>query len=321
MTEVATLRPSDATNLAGQDTGREHLSHSSISTQLNCLRRYEFERVHRLEPISRPRPLGMGSAFQKAIEMQDPNAGAALLREGVRILDQSDEDKLRVEETIVAAAARLYLDRWPADDREQREYEYRVRLRSPYTGRPSNTFDLLGYADGIIDCGGYLELVENKFVGQISEVSVRKLPLDRQVSLACYGLWRATGKVVRTVHYRFVKKPSIRQKKDETLEQYLERVQQDYADPERRDFYSHGEPLFRSAEDLLRIEQELWSWAEQLRQARHRGFYDRNTSHCSDYGGCPFIPLCVGDPDAPALYRERPPAPERPVTQPDPIAA
>jgi hypothetical protein len=317
-TEVATLRPSDATNLAGLPVEREYLSHSSISTQLNCLRRFEFERVDRLELVSRPRPLGMGSAFQKAIEMQDPNAGAALVREGVIVGDQADEDKLRVEEATVAAAAALYLRTWPADDREQREYEYRVRLRSPYTGRPSNTFDLLGYADGVTDCGGWLELTENKFVGQVNAVTVRKLPLDRQVSLACYALWRATGKTVRKVNYRFTRKPTIRQKRGETVDEFIERLTADYADPARADFYAHGEELFRSADDLLRIEQELWDWAEQLRSARRRGFYARNTSHCSDYGGCPFIPMCTGDPDAPALYRERPPAP---VQIEDPIAA
>lgn len=310
------LRPSDAENLGGADTGREHLSHSSVSTQLNCLRRYEFERVERLQLVSRPRPLGMGAAFQKAIEMQDPAAGAELVREGVRVLNQSDEDKLRIEEATVQAAARLYLDRWPADQREQREVEYRVRLRSPWTGRPSNTFDLLGYADGVVDCGDWLELVENKLVGQITEVGVRKLTLDRQVSLACYGLWRATGKTVRKVHYRFTRKPSIKPKQNETINQFCQRLAGDYQDPARRDFYSHPEDLFRTDEDLLRIEAELWDWADQLRQARRRAFYSRNTSHCSDYGGCPFIPLCVGDPDAMSLYQVRPERRDEPSDQP-----
>lgn len=305
MTDLV-LRPSDAENLAGQDTGREHLSHSSISTQLNCLRRYEFDKVQRLQTISRPRPLSLGSAFQHAIEHQDPNAGAKLLRDETSVFSQQDEDRLQIEEATVIAAARLYLSRWPASEHETREYEYRVRLRSPWTGRPSNTFDLLGYADGVVDCGSWLELIENKFVGQISEVSVKKLPLDRQVALACYGLWRATGKTVRKVRYRFTRKPTIRQKKGETVAQFVERLTADYADPERRDFYSHEEQLFRSDEDLLRVEAELWTWADELRKARARGFYPRNTSHCSDFGGCPYIPLCVGDPDARSLYQTRP---------------
>ena len=62
----------------------------------------------------------------------------------------------------------------------------------------------------------------------------------------------------------------------------------------------------RHAADLLRIEAELWTWAEELRHARRAGVHARNTSTCGDYGGCPFIPLCVGDPDAMSLFQVRP---------------
>lgn len=300
------LRPSDAENLAGQDTGRDHLSHSSLTTFLNCARRYEFDKVQRLELVDRPKPLALGSAFQKAIELKDPDAGASLLRESSRVLTQDDENRLRIDEATITAAARLYLSRWPGGGGTYREYEYRVRLRNPWTGHYSRTFDLLGYADGMSDEGDWLELVENKFVGQIGKVSVKKLPLDRQVSLACYGLWRATGKRVAKVRYRFVKKPTIRQKQTETVDQFIARLTADYADPERLAFYSHEEPVFRTDADLLRVEAELWTWAEQIRVQRRGAFFPRNSSHCNDFGGCPFLALCVGDPDAEHLYRVRP---------------
>lgn len=317
MSDVAELRPPDLANLAGEDTGRGHLSHSSIGVQLDCLKKWDWKYNKRLELIRGSRALGMGKAFQKAIELQDPEAGVLALREAAPVArDQAAEDKLQIEETIVRAGSKLYLERWPAGVGETREYEYRVRLRSPYTGRPSMTFDLLGYADGVDDKGDFLELVENKFVGQITELGVRKLKLDRQVGLACYALWRSTGKPVRVVRYRYVRKPSIQQKKGretnagrvgaETVAEYCERIEADYADPARRDFYSHAEDLFRSADDMLVLEQELWDWAEQLRDAKNRDFFTRNTSSCHDFGGCPYIPLCVGDPDAMSLYAERP---------------
>jgi hypothetical protein len=97
-------------------------------------------------------------------------------------------------------------------------------LRNPWTGHYSRTFDLLGYADGLIDpghraptpdrhsAGRPLELVENKLVGRIDQVMVQRLPLDRQLQLARYGIWRATGRTVSTVHFRWVKKPSIKRK-------------------------------------------------------------------------------------------------------------
>ena len=307
MTEVLELRPPDVVNLAGQETDRDHLSHSSIGTKLNCPKKYDWHYNQRLELIEGPRALGLGKAFQKAIEHQDPEAGVRALREAAPLArDQKQEDRLQIEEATVRAGAKLYLKRWPGGVDEAREYQYRVRLRSPWTGRPSMSFDLLGYADGIVDAAAGLELIENKFVGQISELGVRKLRLDRQVGLSCYGLWRALGKEVRVVRYRYVRKPSIKPKQNESIPEFCERLEADYADPGRRDFYSHAEDLFRTAEDLALIEAELWEWAEQLRHAKRRGFFTRNTSHCHDFGGCPYIPLCVGDPDAKSLYRERP---------------
>jgi hypothetical protein len=234
----------------------------------------------------------------------------ALREQAPAFRDQQAEDKLRIEEATVRAGAALYLSQWPGAPAEQREVEYLVRLRNPWTGHYSRTFDLLGYADGVIDCGGYLELVENKFVGQIDALTIKKLNLDRQLALECYGLWRATGKSVRQVRYRFTRKPSIKprnataKKPAETVDEFIERLEADYR--ERPEFYSREEPLFRSDQDLLDTECDLWTWADVLRQARRRGHYDKDTSRCSDWGGCPFIPLCVGDPDAISLYQTRP---------------
>lgn len=311
MNELPPLRASDATNLAGVDTGRDHLSHSSIGVQNSCLQKYDFRYQERLELISRPKPLTLGKAFQRALELEDPDAAAAEMRAGARILDQADEDALQIDETVIRSAAALYLERWPGGT-EEREFQYRVRLRNPWTGHSSNTFDLLGYADGIDRSAG-LSLVENKFVGQITAVNVRRLPLDRQVSLSCYGLWRATGETVDRVHYRFARKPSIKPRKGrkadgsdaESTAEFCERLAADYVE-RADDFYLYEETLFRSSDDLARIEAELWEWAEQLRAARRRRFWPRNTSQCAEYGGCPFIPLCTGDPDAMGLYEVRP---------------
>jgi hypothetical protein len=155
----------------------------------------------------------------------------------------------------------------------------------------------------IVDHGAYLELIEDKLVGRIDPVSVKKVKLDRQVGLESYALWRITGKPVRVIRYRWVKKPSIKQRQSESVEEFIARLTSDYR--ERPDFYTHEEQTFRSDDDLLLLEAELWEYAEQRRQAVHSGVWPRNTSSCSDYGGCPFIPLCVGDPDAKHLYRRK----------------
>lgn len=254
--------------------------------------------------------------------------GAGYTGEQLHFHYEEDEREHRINEAIVRGASTLYLKKWPGGIGETREVEYRVRLRSPWTGAYSNSYDLLGYADGVLDAAQddtpaldtTLEVIENKLVGRVERAQVLSLPLDRQLALERYGLWRATGRPVVRVWYRYMKKPSIQQrggrkadKSDaETLEEYIERIEADYAD--RPDFYAHEEdPSFVTTKDLLRIEADLWEIADQMRTLMHnardgrRHVFDRNTSHCREYGGCQFVPICTGDPDAPSLYQERPP--------------
>jgi hypothetical protein len=383
-----TLRPSDATNLAGTETGRQHLSHTRIGVLQACHRKYELSYEKRLERIDRVESLEMGKAFHKGIELRRPEAaGAEIMLHADEAPSSGDYDKLKIQAAVVMAATELYLRRWVpkclacaglgaatvpdgygnfdpcvlcegagfAEDDETREMEYLVRLRNPWTGHYSNTFDLKGYADGVVEAGkrpcpdcnqpttgpftgenkygplsasgapcptcgwksgvpvtqrfvndAHLELMEAKLVGQITNTQIRKLVLDRQVTLASYGLWRATGKPVAKIHYRYVKKPQIRQRQGESVQQFCDRIIADYRS--RPDFYSHEETLFRTTEDMLRVECELWTWAEQLRALRRQRIYDRNVSSCDMYGQCQFLEICTGEPDAMALYRVREPS-------------
>jgi hypothetical protein len=256
-------------------TGRQHLSHSSLGMQLACQRRYQHAYV----------------------------------------------DRLSVDVAIVESAAAAYLSRYYFEDFQvlvdesvppgkmravssMAEVEYLVRLRSPYTGAYSNTFDLHGRADGVTDHGAFLELAEDKLVGQIDAVSVKKTRGDRQLSLGAYALWRITGKPVRRVRKRFTKKPQIRQRKGESVTEFCERIRADYR--ERPDFYMHEETTFRDAEDMLDVERSLWDWAEQRRAAARRGFWPMNTDRCHDWGGCDFLDKCFGGLDAEGLYRRKP---------------
>lgn len=375
------LRASDATNLAGVDTGRHTLSHTRLSVWLACHRKFELSYLKRLEQVERPRYFTLGSAYQKAIEWQDPQVGLRFLEgfepcetckmrgytgnstmvtgdtiplpdssmfkeidgqtvylgptctvcdgtgwTGEQIIFHTEQAETYhlVNRAIVEGASTLYLKRWPTPIGETREVEYKVRLRSPWTGAYSNTYDLLGYADGVIDrefgeTDHPLELVENKLVGRLDEATILSLPLNRQLALERYGIWRATGRPVTRVWYRWMKKPAIKQrggrKQDksdaETLTQFCERIVFDYSD--RPEFYAIEEdPKFITTQDLLRVEADLWECAADMRSYLHNGpdgrrrSFPRDTTRCGEYGGCDYLPICTGQPDANALYNVRP---------------
>ena len=300
------LIESEATNLAGksdEDVGREHLSHSAISDLTACSQKYGFSRDLGIVTKVKAAPLTMGKAFQLAVEESDPQVGYDDLLAGGVIMSQEDSDKLHIQATIVKCAAALYLELYSPEPDSEKELEYRVQLRNPWTGAYSRTFDLLGYADELADRDGRLVLIENKLVGQIGAPQIRKLPLDRQLALSAYGIWRATGREILEVEYRWTRKPSIKQKKGETVAEFCQRLEQDYF--ARPEFYAHQEKIIRSTADLVRIEAELWTWAEQIRAGRREKVWPRNTGHCAEYGGCPYMPICLGEPDAAALYEPK----------------
>jgi hypothetical protein len=305
--DLPELRAAEAENLAGltdEEVGRRHLSHSSLNAQLACQQLYAYEYVDKIAPIAVGSPRRMGGAFAKGLEAGDPKVAIDEIVKRTIVLTQTDEDKMRIEAVTVGSAVKAYLAAYGEISPGEREWEYRVRLRNPETGAYSRTFDLLGYADRLVDEGDESTMVEDKLVGAVQESMVKRLPLDRQLALSRYGIWRATGKPVTKILFRFTRKPSIKQRKGESIDQFLERLAADYE--QRPEFYLHEEPLDFDIFDLTRIEAELWQWAQHRRDAERQFVFPRNSSHCHDYGGCPFLPLCTGDPDAVHLYGPKP---------------
>lgn len=304
------LLPPDLVNLADHGTGREALSHTRLGVLLACQQKFFWGYERNLEPSVKKASLSMGAAFAHALEHADPLAGfdvvmdehAALQLEhaGDPFTVIPDNETAETQATIVLAAAGAYLEHYGTTD-VQREITMRSRLRNPATGAWSQTFDVQARIDGLAKDG---RLIEDKFVGRVDTVTDRRLLLDRQVTLGCYLRWRTTGQLVSEVAYRMTKKPSIRQRQGESHDDYLQRIVSDYL--ERPEFYLHEFRLTRTEDDFLRLEQELWAWAEQIRAARRDQVFPRNTAACSDFGGCQFLALCTREPGAIHQFRQRP---------------
>lgn len=307
------LRPPERVNLAGQDTGRDHLSHSGLRTFLACEQRFYWSREQRLEPAIPAAHLNLGRAFATALEQDDPEAGSRAIH--VEADEQADRaagspwvaapnrDDVEKDAAVIEAAAAAYLTKYGSSDVE-RELEFRARIRNPAPGgRYSLTHDVMCRVDALSP--DRLDLFEDKLVSQIPQKDLApRMRLDRQVTIQCYLIWRCTGILVERVHYRMTRKPQIRQRQNESHDDYLLRVRDDYQ--ERPDFYLHEEPVTRTEADFVRLEQELWRWAEQIRNARRDGVWPRDTDQCHEFGGCAFLPLCAREPGAEHQYVTRP---------------
>lgn len=305
------LRPPERINLAGVETGRGHLSQSALKTFLTCQQQYSYHYEHNLAPAITSTPLAIGRAFAQALEEGEPEAAARLIKAESAIESERAAgspwivapDTRDVETNAVTAteAARCYLTQY--GQHGTREVELRARVRNPAVGgRYSHTHDVMARLDSL--SSDYHTIYEDKFVSQIPRANLAsKVRLDRQVQIQAYLVWRVYGVLVTEVRYRMTLKPAIRQRQNETFEEYLARIATEYAT--RADHYLAEEVVHPTLDDFLRLERELWRWAEQIRESRKDGTWPRNTGACHDFGGCRFLALCAGEPGALNQFVER----------------
>ena len=135
---------------------------------------------------------------------------------------------------------------------------------------------LTGYIDGITENG---VPVEHKTCGyKIDESYINKLNWDEQVTT--YLLAMQTTKMIYTV----VQKPTIRQTKKETIDEYHKRVYEWYDESKTKMF-----PVVRSELEINSWRQELILLAKEMENCKH--FY-RNPMACKLLG-CEYSDFCL----------------------------
>ena len=275
------------------------ISEASISTLLRCARLWRYRYVDRLEPVVSAPALLMGRAFAHGLEKADPNAASDQIREDAeaarkRALGDAwarpcNPDLIKVQATTVEAAVAAYIQRFGTA--EEREVEHRI-------AHGGHTLicriDAIG---GVDDGDGYI--VEDKFVAR--QIPPREVEILRQLTIESYVHWCSTGKFAH-IHYRQIRKPAIRQRRDESVDGLCERIRVEY---QREDFITEAITR-RTSEDHSELIAELSCWRRQMTaitEAPRNG--TRNTDACLRYGQCEFLPLCLGEPGAKHQFCKR----------------
>lgn len=227
-----------------------------------CRRKYELRYIYGLEPVETAEPLETGLSYHKKIE-ELYNTGK---------VDTSDLSK----ESAMAMAYWKYI--YPRFTVKSAEDWFEFLL--------PNGDKLIGRTDAITVNG---ELVEHKSCSsEINEDYEYNLQWDEQIPAYMLG----TG--ARKVWYTVCRKPTIRQKKDETDEEFFNRMVE---------WYDEDTP---SKIRLLRIECSESEIAEFLLELRktiydidHCNHYYRNCYHCQKWGRrCEYSSICLNyDPN------------------------
>lgn len=235
------------------------LSISKIKLFKACRRAYYFKYIENLEPIEKAEPLQTGTNYHKLIETMYDD-----MNEFWNMEDYS-------KEFAMASAYLKYI--YPKFKVKSAEDWFDYDLGNGNT--------LVGITDGIAEDGS---LVEHKTVGsEITEQYEYNLLWDEQI--LAYML--ATGS--RKIYYTVCRKPTIRQKQNETVEDFYYRMIDWYnTDTEKKI------KLFiieRTDEDVEKFKEDLQSICDEMNETIH--LY-RNCGWCNVWGRrCEYSSICL----------------------------
>lgn len=242
------------------------VSISRIKLFKACRRAYWLKYIQGLEPVQRADALEAGLTYHEKLE--------ELYKSGS--FDASDLNK---ESAMVTAYQKYIYPRFGVRSVEE-WFEFPL----------GNDDKLIGRLDGLTDDGC---IVEHKTTGApIGEDYEYGLQWDEQI--LAYML--ATG--ARQMWYTICRKPTLRQKKDESAEDFFQRMIDWYAedtDSKIRLLY-----IIRTDEEVEDFRQSLLEIVWQMKAfAAERSFY-RNPSYCTTWGRrCDYASVCLAyDPEA-----------------------
>lgn len=230
-----------------------------------CRRAYWLKYVQGLEPVQRADALETGLTYHELIE--------TLYKFG----DLLDVEEQYSKEQAMAVAYQKYI--YP---------QFAMRVVEEWFEYPLNTDDtLIGRIDGIADDGW---LVEHKTTGSpIGEDYEYSLQWDEQI--LAYML--ATG--ARKMWYTICRKPTLRQKKDETQEEFFQRMVDWY--DEDTDSKIRLLQISRTDEEVEAFRQSLLATVWEMKYLQNVQDEERfycNPQHCMTWGRrCEYSPVCL----------------------------
>ena len=241
------------------------VSITSLRTFKACRREYELKYIEKVSPVATAPALIVGSSYHEKLE--------TLYKTGE--IDTSDLSK----ESAMAVAYQKYI--YP---------KFKVVSAETWFEKDVLSDVLVGKIDAITDDG---QIVEHKTTsGEITEEYKFSLQWDEQILAYMF----ATG--ARKVWYTVCRKPTIRQKRGESDEEFFERMVSWY-DEDTQSKIRLLE-ITRTDEDIANFELDLRRMIQELHYTKEvSGNFYRNTANCNRFcRRCDYSPICLSyDPE------------------------
>ena len=231
---------------------------SQINNFKDCRRRYWFEYRELLKPKKENEALVIGSSYHAKVEEI--------------LTTDSFTESHDYTDAMARAFIKYILPQLPEIVDVEQEFRYRLARGI--------------YLKGKIDAVSVDGLIEHKTTGNyITDEYMYKVDfMNDQVSN-----YLIAKEETRPVTYTVITKPTIRLKKTETLDEYIERCEAWYDEDTERKIRVFT--VSRTKEELEEQRKNLVAMAKEIKRCDREKFFYRNDRACSILG-CPFSGIC-----------------------------
>lgn len=258
-------------------------SHSRINCFKQCPMLFKYKYIDKLVPLGADtKPLSMGKAFHVGIENCSSQAALDYMNNDEYFMSQENEN----DKVIVLAMVDAFLKRFP----EAKTWEHEKYM----TGKMIEDNDFQLYIDGLEKHGDGYYIIELKTASRVDQTYIDKLDFNDQIS-RYYYMAEQNGYKILGIKYYVVKKPLLRQKQSESIEQFRQRLV-DKIMEEDSIYYTLIERTPEQIDDCIK------DTIYDMQTIENTTRFTKNLTACSCYGTCPYIDLCRGVKDAILLF-------------------
>jgi len=295
-----------------------YLSHSEMSSFATCRQRWNFEYVQKIKPRAERVYFYIGRLLHIAVEYQlychyynyaatCTEIKAVFLYFAVVALAEietntaglpvdygSYEHQIKLGNAIIDGYCKhwQYIPEVSSFGGFPQTEVFFAQLLETDKGSLSNKFCRVGKADALIKYVDKIFLLENKFISSFDAGDLKFLTMDSQVASYIWGLQKEYAIEISGCLYNVARKSALRQGKNETVDQYQERLIADYAI--RPDFYFERHYIYFNQGFIRQVGRSLWETAKDMSDPY---IYPCSTFICKRTG-CSFSDICTAPADA-----------------------
>ena len=269
---------------------KELYSHSRINTFKMCPKQYEYKYIQQLTPLGgNNNNLFLGGLLHKGVELKSISGLLNYIDELNTTPNEDTETLINLALTMTEA----YFTKFG--------YNEIVHSEIPFMVDIEENIGFRGIIDGLIEDDNGYWLLEIKTASVINKEYIDKLKFNDQIERYLYGLQNGElenfklDKPILGIKYRILKKPLIRQKQNESIMEFRNRL----VDKLQEDDYIVELELNRTPEE---IDDAMKDLIQDIKSIKCTERFTKTLSACTTYGRCPYMELCCKEENAELLY-------------------